>query len=70
MLRGGYDYNEVFSPVIKHSSIRILLALAAQYDYELDQLDMKTAFMHGDLEEELYMIQLLGFKVARKEKFV
>jgi len=35
----GIDYNEVFSPVVKHSSIRILLAFVAQYDYELDQLD-------------------------------
>jgi len=39
--RKGIDYNEVFSPVVKHSSIHILLALAAQYDYEMDQLDVK-----------------------------
>jgi len=45
----GIDYNEVFSPVVKHSSIRILLELEAQYDYELNQLDVKTAFQHGDL---------------------
>jgi len=46
------------------------LALAAQYDYELDQLDVKTIFLHGNLEEEIYMTQLLGFKVAGKEKSV
>ena len=68
--REGIDYNEVFSPVMKHSSIRILLALATQYDYELDQLDVKTAFLYGDLEEEINMTQLLGFKVAGKEKLV
>ncbi|GJT18000.1 transposable element [Tanacetum coccineum] len=51
----GIDYNEVFYPVVKHSSIRILLALLAQLDLELVQMDMKTAFLHGDLEEEIYM---------------
>ena len=42
--REGIDYNEVFSPVVKHSSICILLTLVAQYDYELDQLYVKTVF--------------------------
>jgi len=65
----GIDYNEVFSLVVKHSSIRILLALVAQFDLELAQLDMKTAFLHGDLEEKIYMSQLDGFKVTRKENW-
>ena len=43
--REGIDYNEVFSPVVKHSSIRISLALVAQYELDLDQLDVKTAFL-------------------------
>ncbi|GJX81498.1 retrovirus-related pol polyprotein from transposon TNT 1-94 [Tanacetum coccineum] len=63
----GIDYNEVFSLVVKHSSIRILLALVAQLDLELVQMDVKTAFLHGDLEEEIYMVQPEGFKVAGKE---
>jgi len=51
--REGIDYNEVFSPVVKHSSVQILLALVAQYQLELDQLVVKTAFLHDDLEEEI-----------------
>ncbi|KAK9208458.1 hypothetical protein WN944_000814 [Citrus x changshan-huyou] len=66
----GIDYNEVFSPVVKHTSIRILLALVAEYELELAQLDIKTAFLHGDLEEETYMIQSCGFRVAGKENRV
>ncbi|KAL3821238.1 hypothetical protein ACJIZ3_007143 [Penstemon smallii] len=66
----GIDYNEVFSHVVKHSSIRILLALVAQFDLELAQLDVKTAFLHGDLDEEIYMCQPEGFKAAGKERLV
>ena len=66
--REGIDYNEVFSPVVKHSSIRILLALVAQLNMELVQLDVKIAFLHGDLEDEIYMTQPKGFKVAGKGK--
>jgi len=66
----GIDYNEVFSPVMKHSSIRILLTLVAQYDYELGQLDVKIAYLNGDLEEDFYMTQSLGFKAAKKKKLI
>ncbi|GJV75109.1 zinc finger MYM-type protein 1-like protein [Tanacetum coccineum] len=51
-LRAGIDYNEVFSPVVRHTSIRVILALTACKDYELEQLDIKTAFLHGNLEEQ------------------
>ena len=66
----GMDYNEVFSPIVKHSSIQILLAMVDQFDLELDQLDVKTAFLHSDLEEEIYMTQPDRFKVAGKENWV
>ena len=68
--REGIDYNEVFSPIVKHSSIRTLLALVAQLNLELAQLDVKTAFLHGDLEEEIYMTQPEGYKVDGKEDWV
>ena len=68
--REGIDYNEVFSPVVKHSSIRILLALVAQNELDLDQLDVKTAFLHGDFEEEIYMTLPTGYKATGKEELV
>ncbi|KAL4580653.1 hypothetical protein LXL04_016853 [Taraxacum kok-saghyz] len=63
----GVDYNEIFSPVAKQYSIRVMLALVAQFDLELVQLDVKTAFLHGDLYEEIYMFQPDGYKVKGKE---
>ena len=57
----GVDYDETFSPVAKLKSVQIMLAIAAFYDYEIWQMDVKTAFLNGFLEEELYMIQPEGF---------
>ena len=51
----GIDFDEIFSPVVKMSSIRVALGLAAHMDLEIKQLDVKTAFLHGDLMEEIYM---------------
>ena len=51
----------MFSPVVKHTSIRILLAVVARMDWELEQMDVKTAFLHGNLEETIYMCQPEGF---------
>ncbi|KAG8472437.1 hypothetical protein CXB51_035357 [Gossypium anomalum] len=48
----GVDFTDVFSPVVKHSSIRALLGIVAMHDLELEQLDVKTAFLHGELEED------------------
>ncbi|GKD25723.1 retrotransposon protein, putative, ty1-copia subclass [Tanacetum coccineum] len=53
--RAGINYNEVFSLVVRHTSIRVILALTACKDYELEQLDVKTTFLHGNLEEVIYM---------------
>ena len=51
----GIDFHEIFSPVVKIVSIQIVLALVALLDLELHQLDVKTAFLYGDLDEEIYM---------------
>ena len=57
----GIDYDETFSPVAMLKSVRIMLAIAAFYDYEICQMDVKTAFLNGYLKEELYMMQPEGF---------
>ena len=66
----GIDYHEIFSPVVKLVSIRIVLALVAVLDLELEQLDVKTAFLHGDLDEKIFMEQPEGYVQHRKGKLV
>ena len=66
----GVDFDEIFSPVVKMSSIRVILGLTASMDLELEQLDVKTVFLHGDLEEEIYMEQPKGFEVKGKEYLI
>ncbi|KAD2132529.1 hypothetical protein E3N88_41798 [Mikania micrantha] len=57
----GIDYEETFSPVAMTKSIRILIAIAAYHDYEIWQMDVKTAFLNGHLNEDVYMVQPEGF---------
>ncbi|GKB02667.1 retrotransposon protein, putative, ty1-copia subclass [Tanacetum coccineum] len=65
-LRVCIDYNEVFSLVVRHTSIRVILTLTACKDYELEQLDVKTEFLHGNLEEVIYMRQPPGYEQGNK----
>lgn len=55
------DYSETFSPVIRYGSIRYLIALAAAHHFQIDQMDAVTAFLQGDLEEDIYISQPEGF---------
>ena len=66
----GVDFNEIFSPVVRMTTVRVVLAMCATYDLHLEQLDVKTAFLHGNLEEEIYMLQPEGFKQKGKENLV
>ena len=51
----GIDYEETFTPVAKLTTIRILLALSCENDWEIERMDLKTAFLNGTLEESIYM---------------
>ena len=66
----GIDYEETFSPVAMLKSIRILLSIAAVLDYEIWQMDVKTAFLNGHLEENIYMQQPDGFIQKGQEHMV
>ena len=57
----GVDYSDTFSPVAKMTSVRLFIFLAATHNWDLYQLDIKNAFLHGDLQEEVYMEQLPRF---------
>ena len=66
----GVDFEEIFSPVVKMTTLRCVLALAAREDMELVQMDVKTAFLHGDLHEDIYMQQPEGFIEKGREHLV
>ena len=66
----GIDFGEIFSPISKLTSIRFFLSVAAAFDFEVEQMDVKTTFLHGDLEEEIYMKQPEGYVVKGKKELV
>ena len=59
--REGLDYFDTYSPVMRITSIRMILAIAALWNLEVHQMDVKTNFLNRDLEEEIYMKQPKGF---------
>ena len=67
----GVDYEETYAPVVRYSSLRLIISLAANYDWEMHHMDVKSAYLNGDLEEEIYMEQPEGVpRVKGKEDWV
>ena len=56
------NFEEIFSPVVKMFSIRVVLGLVVSMNLEIEQLDVKTTFLHGDLEEEIYWSNQKGLQ--------
>ena len=60
--RKGVNYNEIFAFVVKLMSYKAFFAIAAAHDWEIEQMDIKTAFLYGEIDEEVYMEFLRGFE--------
>ena len=68
--RHGVDYDEVFAPVARIETIQLVIAIAASNAWEIHHLDVKTAFLHGELKEDVYVTQPEGFLITGKERTV
>ena len=66
----GIDYEETFAPVARYSSIRAIISVATEMGWQVHQMDIKTAFLNGFIEEEVYIEQPEGFDVENKETHV
>ena len=60
------DFGEIFSPIVKMLSICVVLGLSTSLDLKVDQMDIKITFLHGDLEEEMYIVKPEGFEQKKK----
>jgi hypothetical protein len=63
----GIDFDNIFSPVVRYESVRLIVALAALQHWHMSSIDVKTAFLYGELDEELFMEQPEGFKKKGQE---
>ena len=63
----GLDYNELFSPVVRYETSHLLFSIAAVEDWEIESVDVKTAYLYGDLDEEIFMEQPEGFTLGQNK---
>ena len=66
----GINYDETFASVARYNSIRVIISLASMLGWKLHQMDVKTAFLKGQIEEEVYIEQPEGFELHGKESHV
>jgi hypothetical protein len=66
----GLDYDDTFAPVTRYTSIRTIIALAASMGWKLHQMDVKTTFLNGEIEEEVYIEQPEGFVIHNEKSHV
>jgi hypothetical protein len=66
----GIDYDEIFAPVSRYTSIKIIISLASIFDWKFHQMDVKTAFLNGEVEQEVYIEQPEGFVIHGNESHV
>lgn len=66
----GVNFNDVFSPIVKNRTIQMVLAMVAKFYLELEQMDVKTTLMYGDLDETIMMRKLKGYAEKGKEDYV
>ena len=66
----GVDYNETYAPVAKFASTHVILTLATQKDWEVEQVDVKNSYLNAELTETIYMAQPLGFALPGRENHV
>jgi hypothetical protein len=69
-LKEGFDYEETFSPIARYTSIRTIIALVAKMKWKLHQMDIRTNFLNGVIEEEVYMEKPQGFEVEDRKTCV
>jgi hypothetical protein len=66
----GIDYDEIFSPIARYTSIRVITSLTSVFNWKLHQMDVKTSFLNGEVEQEVYIEQPEGFVIHGKESHV